>query len=141
MTQLIANKRHCEEIARRFGIADWVQFLGHRPDIDEVLSAEDLVVLPSVSGEAFPRAVIEAMALGKPVVATDVGGTREAILEGVTGYVVPPGNVEALAERIGRLDASDAMRAAMGAAALRRTEEHFNAEKKQGPWRGFTGTC
>ena len=88
-----------------------MQCLGHRPDIAEVLSAANLlVVLPSVSGETFLRAVIETMALGKPVVATVVGGTQEAILEGVMGYVVPPGDVEALAGRIGRLGASDAMR-------------------------------
>lgn len=87
-----------------------MQCLGHRPDIAEVLSAANLVVLPSVSGETFLRAVIETMALGKPVGATVVGGTQEAILEGVMGYVVPPGDVEALAERIGRLGASDAMR-------------------------------
>lgn len=121
-------RRHCEEIARRCGVADRVQFLGHRPDIAEVLSAADLVVLPSLSGEAFPRAVIEAMALGKPVVATDVGGTREAFDEGVTGYVVPPGDVEALAERIERIAASDAARAAMGKAARRRAEERFSIE-------------
>jgi len=122
-------RRHCEEIARRCGVADRVQFLGHRPDIAEVLSAADLVVLPSLSGEAFPRAVIEAMALGKPVVATDVGGTREAIDEGVTGYVVPPDDARALAERIERLLGDDAARAAMGEAARRRAEEHFSAEK------------
>lgn len=122
-------REYCEEIGRRCGIADRVRFLGHRPDIAAVLSAADLVVMPSLSGEAFPRAVIEAMALGKPVVATDVGGTREAIQEGVTGYVVPPDDADALADRIGRLLADDAVRAAMGAAARRRAEERFSIEK------------
>lgn len=121
-------RRHCEETARRCGVADRVRFLGHRPDIAEVLSAADLVVMPSLSGEAFPRAVIEAMALGKPVVATDVGGTREAIDEGVTGYVVPPDDAGALADRIARLLADVAARTAMGAAARRRAEEHFSVE-------------
>jgi len=122
-------REHCEEIGRRCGIADRVRFLGHRDDIAEVLAAADLVVMPSLSGEAFPRAVIEAMAMGRPVVATDVGGTREAIDEGVTGHVVPPGDAEALADRIARLAGNKAMRAAMGQAARRRAEEHFSVEQ------------
>ncbi|OPY09134.1 MAG: Capsular glucan synthase [Syntrophaceae bacterium PtaB.Bin038] len=87
------------------------------------------MVLPSLSGEAFPRAVIEAMACGKPVVATDVGGTREAVDEGVTGYVVPPDDAGNLAERIELLLADDAVRAAMGEAARRRAEERFSVGK------------
>jgi glycosyltransferase involved in cell wall biosynthesis len=121
-------RERCEGISRRYGIADRVRFLGHRSDVAEVLSAADIVVLPSSSGEAFPRAVIEAMAMGRPVVATDVGGTREAIVEGVTGFVVPPGDPEALADRIGRLVEKEAMRAAMGQAARRRAEELFSIE-------------
>ena len=121
-------RERCEGIIRRCGIADRVRFLGHRSDVAEVLSAADVAVLPSLSGEAFPRAVIEAMAMGKPVVATDVGGTREAILEGVTGFVVPPGDPEALADRIGRLVDNEAMRASMGQAARRRAGEFFSIE-------------
>jgi glycosyltransferase involved in cell wall biosynthesis len=121
-------REHCEGIIRRHGIADRVRFMGHRSDVAEILSAADIAVLPSLSGEAFPRAVIEAMAVGRPVVATDVGGTREAIVEGVTGFVVPPGDAEALADRIGRLAGSEAMRAAMGQAARRRAEEFFSIE-------------
>jgi glycosyltransferase involved in cell wall biosynthesis len=122
-------REYCEGICRRYGIADRVRFMGHRSDVAEVLSAADIAVLPSLSGEAFPRAVIEAMAMGKPVVATDVGGTREAIVEGVTGFVVPPGDPEALADRIGRLVETEAMRAAMGQAARRRAEDAFSIGK------------
>jgi glycosyltransferase involved in cell wall biosynthesis len=121
-------REHCEGISRRYGIADRVRFLGHQSDVAQVLSAADVAVLPSLSGEAFPRAVIEAMAVGRPVVATDVGGTREAILEGVTGFVVPPGDPEALADRIDRLMGDAAMRAAMGEAARLRAEEFFSIE-------------
>ena len=116
---------------RRYGIADRVRFMGHRSDVAEVLSAADIAVLPSLSGEAFPRAVIEAMAMGRPVVATDVGGTREAIVEGVTGFVVSPGDAEALADRIGRLAGNEAMRAAMGQAARRRAEECVQHREKR----------
>jgi len=122
-------RRHCEEIACRHGIADRVLFLGHRPDIAEVLSAADLVVLPSRSHEAFPRVIIEAMTLGKPVVATDVGGAREAIDEGVTGYVVPPDDAGALADRIDRLLANATVREAMATAARHRAVDLFSLEQ------------
>lgn len=121
-------REHCMRLGDRCGVADRLRFLGHRDDMAEVLSAADLVVMPSLYGEAFPRAVIEAMAVGRPVVATDVGGTREAIDEGVTGHVVPPGDAEALADRIARLAGNEAMRAAMGQAARHRAEERFGIE-------------
>jgi glycosyltransferase involved in cell wall biosynthesis len=119
-------RESCEAISRRYGIGDRMRFLGHRGDIADVLSASDIIVLPSVFGEAFPRSVIEAMAMGKPVVATDVGGTREAILEGVTGFIVPPGDAEVLADRIDRLVGNESVRVAMGQAARRRAEELFS---------------
>jgi glycosyltransferase involved in cell wall biosynthesis len=81
------------------GLSGRVQFLGHRDDVPDLLAACDLFVLPS-RREAFPLAVLEAMALGKPVIATDCGGTREMIHDGREGFVVPPGNPEALAEKI-----------------------------------------
>jgi len=128
----ISDERYrgqCEQIARRSGVADRVMFLGHRDDVVRFLSASDIVVLPSVCGEAFPRAIIEAMALGKPVVATDVGGTREAIFDGVTGFVVSPRDPGALADRIDRLAGNEAMRLSMGRAAQCRAEALFCIEK------------
>lgn len=88
-----------EEQAEAAGLRDKVLFLGHRSDVPDLLAACDLFVLPS-RREAFPLGVLEAMALGKPVVATDCGGTREMIRDGYDGFIVPVGDPEALAGKI-----------------------------------------
>ncbi len=85
--------------AQKLGIERNVLFLGYRADIPELLQAMDVFVLPSNS-EGLSLSILEAMAAGKPVVATAVGGNPEIILDGKTGYLVSPGNVDALAERI-----------------------------------------
>jgi glycosyltransferase involved in cell wall biosynthesis len=93
--------------------------LGFRDDVPTVLALADLLVLPSRL-EGLPRSVIEAMAMGRPVVASDVRGSRELVEDGATGFLVPPGDVDALEERVLRLLADPAARAAMGARARER---------------------
>src|SRR5215470_2828967 len=85
--------------AGRLGISARTSMLGHREDSAQLAAAFDVAVLASLS-EGLPNAVMEAMAAGAPVVATAVGGTPELIEDGVTGFLVPPANSEALAERI-----------------------------------------
>ena len=87
------------ELARQLGIQDDVFFIGRCDNVANLLFASDIGVLSS-KAEGFANAILEYMAAGLPVVATDVGGAREAIAEGETGYVVPAGNDEKLAERI-----------------------------------------
>src|SRR5437660_11632373 len=72
---------------------------GHRSDLDGFLPFLDVLVLPSYT-EGLPNVVLEASAAGVPVVATAVGGTPEVVEDGVTGYLVPPGDPEALAGRV-----------------------------------------
>ncbi|MBE0534400.1 MAG: glycosyltransferase family 4 protein [Phycisphaerae bacterium] len=84
------------------GLKDRVLFAGFRGDVATVLSVFDVLILPSVT-EACPMAVLEAMAMKVPVVATDVGGVREQIIDGQTGVVVRPGSGEALAGGILRM--------------------------------------
>ena len=81
------------------GISERVMFLGQRNDIPQLLAASDLSVLASYE-EGFSNVVLESMAAGLPVVATDVGGNREAVLDGVTGGLVKPGDPATLAEKI-----------------------------------------
>jgi L-malate glycosyltransferase len=88
-----------ENQAATLGIADHVHLLGDRSDVSRLISGFDLVVLASLH-EGLPNAVMEAMRAGVPVVATAVGGTKELITDGETGYLVPPANSAALAERI-----------------------------------------
>jgi glycosyltransferase involved in cell wall biosynthesis len=86
-------------LASRLGLTSAVIFAGARSDVDALYPLMDLFVLPSL-GEGLPSVILEAMASGVPVLATDVGGTRELVLPGGTGWLVPSGNPTALAEGI-----------------------------------------
>lgn len=113
-----------EERARELGIEERVDFLGLRDDVPEILAEADLFCLVSRS-EGFPRSTLEAMRAGLPVVVSDVGGSREAVVEGETGFVVPRGDEEALRDRLLRLLKDRDLRGHMGAAGRRRFEEQF----------------
>jgi glycosyltransferase involved in cell wall biosynthesis len=103
---------------------DVVHLLGQRMDVPELLGASDVLVLPSWS-EALPTVLIEAGAAGLPCVATDVGGTREIVVDGETGYVIPKGDSTALAARLTDLLTDSARARQMGEAALRRVAQLF----------------
>jgi glycosyltransferase involved in cell wall biosynthesis len=107
-----------EAVARELGLAARTRFAGFVSDADrDALLAESRVcVCPSVK-EGWGLTVIEANALGVPVVATDAPGLRDAVCDGETGYLVPEGDVGAFADRIGRLLAADDLAARMGDAA------------------------
>jgi glycosyltransferase involved in cell wall biosynthesis len=98
------------------GLLPRVRFLGMRDDIPRVLRACDVSVLAS-EREGFSNVVVESLAAGLPLVATDIGGNAEAIREGETGFLVEPADVEEFAERLARLIANAALRVRMGAAA------------------------
>ena len=101
---------------------DRVHWAGYRTDVHTLLSGCDLFVHPSLD-DAFPTVLLEAMAASLPVVASNVGGIPEIVVEGVTGRLVPPGDAQALADAI----RDDAL-LRMGAAARERAEEHFSTE-------------
>ena len=92
-----------DEIARvkqqieRLGLSDRIFFAGSRRDVPAILAAADLAVSASIRPEAFGRAAIEAQAMETPVIATNHGGSQETVLPGETGWLVPPGDVAALA--------------------------------------------
>lgn len=118
----------CRRRARELGIADRVSFTGHVDGASRFMAEVDVVAGCSVSGEAFPRTTIEAMAAGRPVVVTAVGGAPEAVEEGVTGYTVPPGDAKALRDCIARLVRDAALRKRMGDAARARAEALFSID-------------
>jgi glycosyltransferase involved in cell wall biosynthesis len=95
------------------GLAGRVHCENHRRDIAVMLHDCDVFVLPSLS-EARPRVLIEAMCVGKPIVASNVGGIPEMIRDGVTGYLVPPGEPKALADALAALAESPQLRAELG---------------------------
>jgi glycosyltransferase involved in cell wall biosynthesis len=102
-----------------------ILFLGHCPDVRPVLQAADLFVLPS-HREGLPNAVLEAMAMGLPVVATAAGGTGEVVVDGVTGLLTPPGDPAALGAAMRRLLEEMALRKRLVNGARRHLEEQFS---------------
>ncbi|MFN8223543.1 MAG: glycosyltransferase family 4 protein [Gaiellales bacterium] len=114
-----------EAMARRLGIADLTHFLGEVGDVPDRLRRADVFVLSSRS-EGLPISVLEAMAAGLPIVATAVGGLGELVDDGVTGLLVPAGDVNALAEALATLAADPARCQTLGAASRRRAEERFS---------------
>jgi glycosyltransferase involved in cell wall biosynthesis len=107
-------------------IADRVLFAGFREDIPHVLAAVDLMLLTSTS-EGLPNAVLEAMAAGKPVVATRVGGCAELIEHGATGYLTEPGDRQALTRRVTEILSSPDRGRGLGEAGRRRALSEFSA--------------
>lgn len=104
-----------------------VRFLGHRADVHRLMAASDLVVLPS-HVEGLPSAMLEAFASARPVVATDVGGVGEALVDGHAGRLIPPRDPEALAAAITALLADPALRDAMGRRGRALALARFRAE-------------
>jgi glycosyltransferase involved in cell wall biosynthesis len=117
-----------QEQAERLGIAGQVVFLGHRTDARAIIHAADLLVLASLL-ETQPLVITEAMASGLPVIVSGIYGIPEIVEDGVTGRLVPPGEVEPLARAIEELLSDSQMRARMGRAARRRYEEKFTLER------------
>ena len=107
---------------------DRVSWLGEREDVPELMRALDVLLLPSTE-EPFGRAVVEAMAMEVPVLATDVGGPRELVREGQDGRLLPPRAPQAWASALEELAADRDMRAAMGRAGRERARGHFSLER------------
>ena len=117
------------EILTQWKAENVVKFLGHRSDALALNQACVVAVLASTQGEGIPRALLEAAACGRALVATDVPGCRELVIDGVTGLLVPPGNASALANAILQLLRDDAQRDRLGAAARALVEKQFSDEQ------------
>ncbi len=113
-------------LANQLGLTEKVQFVGDIQDQRRFLAGVDIFVLPSRS-EGFSNAVIEAMAAELPVIATDVGGNAEAVVDHVTGYIIPQGEVEALAMAMRNLLSDRHRMQIMGYLGRKRAEERFSS--------------
>jgi glycosyltransferase involved in cell wall biosynthesis len=125
-----------EKMARDLHLDDQVRFIGWRSDIPEILSTFDIFCLSSL-WEGLPMTLLEAMALGKPIVATDVGGVREVVEDGETGFLSPPASPGYLAERIVALIKDSAMARNMGQKGKQRVETFFTVEKMIAQYEAF----
>ena len=114
------------EVAR-LGLGEVVHLLGQRHDVPELLRRCDVVVLPSIGQEDSPLVVLEAMAAGRPLVATRVAGIPEQVVHGETGLLVAPGDVGELVAALGALIDDPRRRAVLGEAGRARFQEHFGA--------------
>jgi glycosyltransferase involved in cell wall biosynthesis len=103
-----------------------VRYLGFRTDVPALLAAADIVVLPTYGGEGVPRVLMEAQALGRPVIATDVPGCRDVVQHELNGLLIPPADSGALANAIQRLAQDAVLRDRLGAAGIERTRREFD---------------
>ncbi len=121
------SRQECIEMLREAGAGALAWFPGERADIPELMSAMDLFVLPSL-GEGISNTILEAMATGLPVVATNVGGNAELIKEGFTGILVPPGEPAAMAQAIMQYHKNPDLIIQHGIAARQQIEASFSME-------------
>jgi glycosyltransferase involved in cell wall biosynthesis len=116
------------EFTRKIQLMHRVRFLGQRDDVPQLLSAMDILVQPS-QFEGMPNSVMEAMNVGLPVVASDIPGTNELVVDGETGLLYPTGDTKALAIRLNRLLDDSVLRARLGQAGQCRVREEFSVVK------------
>ncbi len=94
------RRAHLEKVAMELGIGRQVTWLGFQQDPKRYLSVVDIILMSSVAVETFSIAILEALAMGKPVIATDLGGTSEMVFDGINGFLVKPRDVGSMADRI-----------------------------------------
>lgn len=129
--------RYSERVQRavkRYKLSDYVRFLPFRRDVERLIAAADVIVFPSTQPH-FPRPVIEAGAMAKPVVASRIGGVEEVARHGETGLLVPPGDANALADALVEVLSSPALAQSLGEQGYIQARQLFDANK------GVAQTC
>ncbi|MBI3329049.1 MAG: glycosyltransferase family 4 protein [Nitrospinae bacterium] len=124
------QSRPLEQLGEELHLGDRVRWVGFREDVPQILAASDICVHAATAGEGLTGAVREALAMGKPVVVTDVGGNRELVRDGETGLLVPPRDPQRLAEGILALLHNRERAAAMGWVGRQHVEQHFAHDAK-----------
>ncbi|MFC3416613.1 glycosyltransferase family 4 protein [Algoriphagus hitonicola] len=105
-----------------------ISYLGFRRDIPEVMASLDIFVLPSILPDSFPTVILEAMAAGKPIVATQSGGASEMVISGETGFLIPIGDVESGVNGLEKLILDEQLRESMGEKGRNRVLAEFSLE-------------
>lgn len=122
-------REETEKFAEELGLREYCLFIGRCASVPDLLAASDICVLSS-QAEGFSNSILEYMAAGRPVVATNVGGASEAIVEGLTGHLVTAGDDAAMAQRIVSLLRDPTRRQLMGLNGRRLVEERFSCETR-----------
>ena len=113
----------------RLGLGTDIRMLGFRDDLLEVFRSLDLFVIPTVEGDTIPQALMQALAIGLPVVSTTTGSIPDVVTDGESGFLVAPRDVDALAGRIGQLLAEPALRASMGRLGRQHVEKCYSIDR------------
>ena len=121
-------KAELRVLSEKLGVKDNVIFTGFRTDIKDILNAIDIFIMPSLV-EGFPMVVLEAMAMGKPIIATRIDGIKEQIIDSETGLLVSPCDADALAKSIIHLFGNRKFRNMLGVNARKLVEKKFSIEK------------
>ncbi len=129
-----AYARGLQVKAIKYGVSDRVIFAGYRRDIPQVLAALDVIVHPALEKDSSPLAVVSAMAAGKAIICSNLEGTAELFDEGIDGLLVPPGDVNALSEKLVLLLREVDLRRKLGSAARQKAEASLSIER-------FTQRC
>ena len=129
-------REECRAILTQAGLAELAWLPGERADVPDVMRGLDCFVLPS-RAEGISNTILEAMACGLPVVATDVGGNAELVDAGRTGRLVPSGDVDSMAEALVHMATEPTVARAMGAAGRQRTEQCFSLEAMVGAYQAL----
>lgn len=128
------EKRSLLRQIREQEVDNYILFLGHKPNVLDYMKQCDFLVLPSLENEDFPYVNIEAMALSKPLIVTDVAGMPEQVIDGVNGYVVKPGDSDALQLAINNLISNGSLKE-FGENALRKYTEEYQYNKVIGRYK------
>jgi len=110
------------------GLQDSIIMTGHRDDMPQVMASFDIMVLPSYANEGLPQALLQALSMGRPVVASNVGSIPEIVIDGETGYLIPPRNPSQLADRMISLIKENGLRDEMGKAGRNLVASRFSLE-------------
>lgn len=121
-------ERELKNLIKKIKVSNQVLFIGFHADVMKILSGVDILVLPSLS-EGFGLVILEAMATKRPVVASNVGGILEVVVDGETGFLVPPKNPEAIAEKVIFLLKNPQIAKKMGEKGYLRVKENFTQER------------
>lgn len=124
-----AYVQRLREMAAQYGLDGKVHFVGFQRNPADYMAAMDVVLHTSVEAEPFGLVVLEAMALRKPLVTTTTGGPRDVVIEGVTGFLTPAGDADALARRVVQLLSDPQLMRSMGEAGCQRLAQSFTAKR------------
>lgn len=106
----------------------YIKWLGYRTDVKELLQQSHIVAFPSYYMEGLPKSLIEAAAIGRPIITTQSIGCKDTVKDGISGFLIPPKNVDALAKKLRLLIDDAALRQKMGKAAREKAEQEFSLD-------------